>query len=138
MNKGQLEIVGVLIIVILLLFLGIIFIVFKANKQESLYSDIRTNTKAANIVNALIKVDYNGKKMSYGLLDCSKTGDCNGVKSRIENIMMLLKENNYNFRLKNQDSEVLNIGKCEGNKITYNYPLTLEGNQLNINLGLCS
>jgi len=128
----------VLVIVVLLLFLGIIFLVFKANKQESLYSDIRTNTKAANILNAIIKVDYNGKRLSYGLLECSKTKDCNGVKSRIESIMQLLKETNYNFKLKNKDSEILNIGKCEGNKISYNYPLVLEGNELNINLALCS
>mgnify|MGYP001565614992 CR=1 FL=1 len=136
--RGQLEIMGVVVIVVLLLFLGIIFIAFKANKQESAYSDIRTNTKAVNIVNGLIKLDYDGKRLSYGLLECSRTGDCNGVKSRIELIMQVLKENNYNFRLRNQNSDVLDFGNCEGDRISYNYPLSLEGEELVVSLILCS
>ena len=136
--KGQLEMVGVLIIVVLLLFLGIIFVVFVANKPESVYSDIRLNIKASNIVNALLKVDYNGNKLSYAIVECSKTLDCNGVKNKIVEVMQLLKETNYIFKVKDQDNEPLKIGNCTGNKISYNYPLTLEGKDLKINLVLCS
>ena len=136
--KSQLEMVGVLMIVMLLLFLGIIFVVFMANKPEGVYSDIRLNIKASNIVNGLLKLDYDGNKLSYGLIECSQSGNCNAVKAKIAEIMGLIKETSYIFKVKDQDNDVITLGNCDGNRISYNYPLTLEGKELKINLVLCS
>ena len=138
MREGQLEMIGVLVIVVIFLFIGLIFAKFVANKPENAYSDIRKNIKAANIVNGLIKLDFDGKRLSNWLLECSSIGDCDSVKAKIEEVMRLIGERSYIFTAKEGGNNILNIGSCEGDKISYNYPLTLEGREININLILCS
>lgn len=56
-RKGQTEIVGLLAIVILLIFLGMVYLGFVSFREESILPTLRTNIEAENALKAVMKVE---------------------------------------------------------------------------------
>ena len=59
MSKGQAEILGLLFIVVLILFLGVLFLVFTSFREQPL-PELRTNLQTTYLLEALVRTSLEG------------------------------------------------------------------------------
>jgi hypothetical protein len=118
MKKGQAEIVGLVVIVLLLAIALFMLLSFRGEKNEERL--VRDNTVANNILNALVNVnmpDYDEKQLRDVIKEkCFLADECDALKSRItvdimQNKNVLgLNENRYSLRARLGNSEIILSG----------------------------
>lgn len=110
LKKGQIEIIGLVIIVLLILFIVIFALSFYLSKQEPATLTFKAlEIKANNLRNAVLKTTLcSGTTIKdeiescyYGESICFT--DCNIIKQKIKNLIDYSIEENYNFTVKNNE-----------------------------------
>jgi len=138
MGKGQAEIVGLMVIVIILIVIGVIYLRFALIKEKSAYPEIRTNIEVNNLLRALVKLKIGNLTMSNALYECYRGADCykveDGVKDALSNV--LKPEENFKFILLADDNEILVFGNCNKGLLA-SFPFVKHEAYLETRLTLC-
>jgi hypothetical protein len=130
-RKGQAEIFGLIVIVILLIFALIFFVQTRGEDSSTL--NVRTSFRANNLLNSIMNVNLDdGKSLRVLMKDCVKTLNsldfvdnnpvCGPPKSALEGILeydqakeegnILLGSENYKFTGEKDNFIVIDLGDC--------------------------
>ncbi len=112
MKRGQAEIIGLVIVVLLLVFALIFFIKVKTSGDEIESQLIRSNLRANSALNGLMKVRIeNDKKQMTDLVDDCITAskDCDSVERKLREALLYAFEDNINYNLTVYKGDVVDI-----------------------------
>ena len=114
-KKGQAEIIGFAIIVLLLIFAFIFFVRIKLGEEDTDTRLIRTNLRANSALNALMKVNVDDKRQMKDLVeDCLEDrGECSDAKGNFTYHLSSIFEDDFNLSIDGGRKEILSptIGK---------------------------
>jgi len=139
MKKGQTEIIGLVIIMMLIVFIGLIALKFMSFGNNDDLKDTSLSIKANNLVNALTKVDIDGVSLKNNAVKCCNEG-CNvNFEDEIKNIMNKSLEGDYSLIISEENGqECAKIGICNAGISSSKYFIRDEGDKFSINLLLCN
>ncbi|MBI2508231.1 hypothetical protein HYV89_04735 [Candidatus Woesearchaeota archaeon] len=112
MKRGQAEIIGLVIVVLLLVFALIFFVKIKGFEDDNESRLIRSNLRANSALNALMKVHIeNDKKQMKDLVDDCITAskDCDSVERKLREALLYAFEDNINYNLTVYRGDVADI-----------------------------
>ena len=138
MVKGQAEIVGLAVIVIMLLVIGVIYVRFALIKERSQYGEIRTNIEVNNMLRALVKLKIANLTMSDALYDCYRQIGCDNLRDNIEDALsaVLKPDEDYKFILLADENTIISFGKCNKGLLR-SFPFVKHEAYLETRLTLC-
>lgn len=136
--KGQTEIIGLVVVVILLILGGLIYLRLQTNPPQD-YSELRTNVRATHILQALTLITIEGKQLKDHLVDCHQEKRCDVLKKEIPAILQAALPQNqaYQFVALQGEKELLRLGTCSTG-IASSFPLTRQGLVFDLQLKLCT
>ena len=105
MKKGQAEMLGLVVIVLILIFLLFFYVRFSRQVDESAIT-IRSNTRVNNMLNALVLVHVNDKEQMKDILikECRFNSEsCEGNVTLATQLLDKMKEDRENYELKFED-----------------------------------
>lgn len=140
MKRGQMEMVGLLVIVLLLLVLGVIFLKFLLTPTSSTLADSRSSLESTRLLQALVLTTIQGKSFQEHALACSgDSAACTTLRQEIESIFTLLlkKGQKYSFYLLYNDQNILRLEQCTLGVVS-SYPFTAAGGFYEVQLRLCT
>lgn len=123
MKKAQVEIFGLLIIVILITVIAIFALRFTLYSREE--SERNTEVIANNLLNALLKTTICEKSLSDTIVDCyNGINYCDSENCKTYIISELgfiineldIKEEDYKFVVSISDDDFIKVGKCDEKK----------------------
>ena len=139
-KKGQTEMIGLVIIMLLLLAIGIVFIKFSVSgKDDNLY-ELRTNIETANLLKAMLKVDADGMNIGDMIIECENdNAKCNKPRQIINDIMnkALKPGSSYKFIASAENRDFLDLGSCETEGIFSSQPYVRQGVYVDNKLKIC-
>lgn len=121
LKKAQIEMIGLVIIVLLILFIAIFALSFYLSSQKPATTTFKAlEIKANNLRNALLKTTLCSTTTIKDEIESCYFGesicfdDCNIIKQKIKELIDYSIEENYNFTIKNNEIffEISN-GSCE-------------------------
>ena len=118
MKRGQAEIIGLVVVVLLLVFALIFFIKVKTSGDENESQLIRSNLRANSALNALMKVhienDDEKRQMKDLIEECILNSDeCNNAKIKLEDHLdsVFSDEKEYHLVVSEGGTDLFSIGK---------------------------
>ena len=115
MRKGQAEMVGLMVIVILLLFIGLIFLKFYLLQPSFSPVASRQSIEAGNLLNALTHVSFQGNTFSVAVQLCANDQNtCQLLEQDLTSFFqtVLLPQQHYQFTLSTEGTPLLALGLC--------------------------
>ena len=140
MKKGQMEVVGLLVIVILLLVIGVFVLKFSLQPASSTTADARSSLESTRLLQALVLTTIQGKSVAEYAAACSRdTGACQNLRLELESIfsVILRKGQQYSFSLLYQDQKILVMEHCSVGVLS-SYLFISDGGFYEVQLRLCS
>lgn len=132
--KGQLESVGLVIIVVLIVILLLFALVFTTKKEVR--SESSVSVRADNLINAITKVEINRRDIREGVAECCE-GSCDDFRQGILEILDRSLEENYFFSISKGSTVCEEIGSCRLGITSSKYRLRHFGEQYEISVTLC-
>ena len=111
-KKAQSEVVGLLVIVILLIFVGVIFLRFYLIKPDTSYASSRASLEAGNVLNALMQVHIQGIPFAEYTDQCySDATACQGLRLELNALLkeILKPGQKYGFTVVSGGSDVMHV-----------------------------
>ena len=125
MKRGQAEIIGLVVVVLLLVFALIFFIKVKTSGDENESQLIRSNLRANSALNALMKVhienDDEKRQMKDLIEECILNSDeCNNAKIKLEDHLdsVFSDEKEYHLVVSEGGTDLFSIGKGRKSSIS--------------------
>lgn len=141
MKRGQMEVVGLLVIVILLLVIGLLVLRFSVRSNSSGATiDARSSLESTRLLQALSLTTIQGKSFQDSVVDCSHdAADCQTLRHEIESIfsVTLKKGQKYSFYLVEEDQKLITIEQCPVGVLS-SYPFSTAGGFYEAQLRLCT
>ena len=126
-KKGQSEVIGLVIIVLILIVVGLIFLKFYLSNGNSLNKESISNIKANNLVNAIRSVSICNNNMADAIIACCDQKEfcgkdaCQFINEEINVILEKSLEERVYFEAKQQNNLCLSINNdCQGISSTEN------------------
>lgn len=126
-KRAQIETIGLVVIIILLVTLGFIFISFiKPEKQESL------TQSTAFLIESIVKTQTPYGSMKELVAESYESKDTTNLKTEINQILEHFKAEQYSIKISANEQEFFTLNSCEGiltskiftkNKIKYTFTL---------------
>lgn len=126
-KRSQIEIMGLLIIVILLILIGVIFVRFSLSEKPNTMAEIRTNIKITNLLTAITHTTLCGRySFSDAIIYCYTTNNddlcgqpsCTFIRTEIPKMIGLAVPNaEYQFIAAADTRNFINIGTCKQGKV---------------------
>ena len=138
MNKrAQIEIIGLMLIVILLTILAVIFLKLTLKSPATNIAEARQSIIASATIDSILKTSYNDKTFESLIYDCYTGSNCNILEQEINNIMPnLMPKKQFYMVFSSNDQTFLELGKnCLG--IQANNPYVINSIPTKISLKLC-
>ena len=137
MKKAQIEIIGLLLIVILLSVILVVFLRFALKSDTSSTPEARQSIIATTTIDSLIKTSFNDKTFENLIYECYTGYNCNILEKEINSIMSKLMPNKQFFYTFTSNEQVfLEIGEnCIG--IQANNLYVINSIPIKISLKLC-
>ena len=138
-KKGQGEAAGLLVIVILLIFIGFIYLRFSMRGSGSDYSNVRESMQARGLLLALLQLETREERFKDGIANCYyNDNECLKLQQRIKSVFgnVLNQGQDYHIILQGEDKVLADIGDCKQG-IVSTMPFTLEGVFYEGRLTLC-
>ena len=146
MKKGQLEAIGLVIIVLMIIFAALLFLFFSTRTSPDPYTSTLLQTKANNLRNTLLKTTLcPGSGIKEETISCIQYGspiclqDCSELATRILNIVDGLLDQKEGY----QYSFTYGINQTFLNNSRFNYPNCMTASNANLkddiyfNIKLC-
>lgn len=114
---GQVEAIGLVVIVILITVIGLFVAKFSLDSSNSdMDLDIRDNILANNILNAVLQLTKDNGSMMDEIMNCEERKNCEELGNEIKDIMGWIgyKENTFILNAESGKSRLFEIGRCEG------------------------
>ena len=121
MKKGQLEMIGLVVVIVLLIIGGMFYVTFSvksSDKNEEQNKHIQSIT-ANNLVGAIVKIKVcNNFSIAEGVSLCDKNEQlcnenaCEFLKKEINFIVYNVTDENYLFSVKKGENDLFNVGNC--------------------------
>ena len=132
MRKGQVETMGLMIIVVLILFVGIFALKFLLVSPVNNMDEPVLSIKANNLMNALSKINICDKPFNDAVVGCCD-GDCSCLFEEVDNIINNTLENNYKIEFCDSRSS----GSCEVGISSTKYSFKQSGIEYGSKVYLC-
>lgn len=114
MKKAQIETVGLLVIIILLVVLATLFISLYLNKSPSGLEETRSSTKLSNFLNSIAKINIDNKKLTDLAFNCYLSQDCGVLQQKLTEITSeFFKNQQFSFTFKAENEEFYSINTCK-------------------------
>jgi hypothetical protein len=139
MRKGQSEAIGLLVIVILLVFIGFLYLRFGLSGKPDTLNDARQNIEANGLLRALLLLEMENFSFQEEVSFCHTTSSCEDLKGVVEQVLStsLRADMTYMFSLFAENQPLLTIGDCNLG-IMSRVPFTVDGVFYEASLRLCS
>lgn len=139
-KRGQTEVVGLLVIVILLVFIGLIYLRFALQKHDSSQGIVREGIKGSSLLSAVLNLDIGDGSLKKRISDCSSLQDtCEDLKRDFHDIFssVLQPGEQYSLNLLSEDETTFfSDGTCDRGIVT-TYRFVEEGELFEARLTLC-
>jgi len=137
-RKAQSEMIGLLVIVILIIFIGLVFLRLSLNKQSSL-PELRTNIQANNMLSSILKYSVSDGSIRDLVVRCVVNNECDMVQKEVKTILdsVIDQRTKYEFLVVSEDKEALKIGGCDKG-IAGNNQISEQGVFIDVRLKLCT
>ncbi|HLC56905.1 MAG TPA: hypothetical protein VJJ23_06720 [Candidatus Nanoarchaeia archaeon] len=139
MGKGQIDMIGITVVLLLIIIIGIVALRFSITKVESNQDNTLNSIKANNLVNALVKASSCDSNLKEAMKNCCENSDfcgqnaCDFLEKEAKSIFDKTITSNYLLEIKNEDKSCFNLGKCEQGISSSPYFV----NELEIKLKIC-
>ncbi len=156
MKKSQVEILGLMIIVVLIIIIALFLVRFMLLKQNQ-EPIIKSKAFADDLLNSMLKTTIcNDNELVDAIISCYNQDNicnqdsCQLAENTINNMLIALEkstnkleynENNLKLITSSYNDKILDLGSCDINTkdtITSNYPIRTNQVSLTITLYLCS
>jgi len=131
MKKAQIETIGLLVIIILLIVLATFFVSLYLNKGDSSLPEARTSSKQSNFLNSINKINIDNKKVSDLVYDCYSTDNCNLLQQKLTEITNEFFRTTFSYTFKADNKEFYSFNTCKLG-LTANYKFIK--NQINFEI----
>ena len=117
-KRGQTEIIGLMVIVILLIFLGVTYLSFVSFKEKSILPTLRTNIEADNALKAVMKVgieEVGWKTVEEMVVGCNgDVGECEVLEDGLNEVFgeILTPREEFSFAFYADDVKIVEFGSC--------------------------
>lgn len=139
-SRGQSEVLGLLVIVVLLAVLSLIALRFLLSSQPSLYPEVRRHSEATALVSSVMKTTvHDSSLMDLAVLCSSDSSRCSDLDVAVQEIFsaVLRPHEDYLFTLSVEAEEIYRGGGCaKGIRVTY--PFVRQSLSFESSLILCS
>ena len=138
-NKGQAEVLGLLVIVILLIFIGMIVLRLSFYKSNAgFYPEIRNSLEVNGLLRAIVNLKIGNSSFVESVGDCYYENGCDKVKEISINVIKANSRPDEDFRLEisGNDKILIKEGKCKTGLKT-SYPFVRDGIFYEASLVLC-
>lgn len=137
MKKAQIEMIGLLLIVLLLSVLIIFFVRFALRPSTDSTTQTRQSIIASAAIDSIVKTSLNDKTFESLIYECYTGSNCDILKQELNKIMSSLMPNKQFYYTFNSDNKVfLELGKnCLG--IQANNVYIINSVPISISLKLC-
>ena len=114
MKKGQIEMIGLVIIVFLIIVIGLIAFKLGSREDSGRDLDVYYSVKIDNLVNAIYQSDIGSESFQSLAIGCcdGNSGSCNKVELFVRGVLDSVIEEKVNFMLK--DSTGINCAFVDG------------------------
>ena len=115
-RRGQAEVVGLLVIVLLLLFIGVIFLRFYLLDAGSSLASTRQHLDTQQLLQGITRLDYQGTSFAAAVADCHlDAASCSFLTTMLADLFttVLRPGTTYQFTVLAEEDAVLRIGTCE-------------------------
>lgn len=139
-KRGQVETVGLLVIVLLLIVIGILVLRFSLRSPSSSLPDTRSSLESTHLLQALVLTTIQGDSFADHSQRCSTDRNaCLLFQQELERVFSLLlqKGQKYSFSLHLSDQDLFTLGRCSTGVVS-SYPFTAGGGFYEASLRLCS
>ena len=146
MKKGQIEMMGLVIIVILIVIGGLFYLRFGIlGKRSNIEVSNTQNIQAINLINALMNTQICGNEtVKQTIIACSNgkeigcsTDPCNYLEQNLVTIIDLATDFNYKLFITKNDVTIKEIGTCSQGITSPKYTFTDQGSVYESHFMLC-
>src|SRR3989344_4096935 len=119
MGKGQIDMIGITIVLLLIIIIGIIALRFSITKVESNQDNTLNSIKANNLVNAIVKASSCNSNLKEAMKNCCENKDfcgqnaCDFLEKEAKLIFDKSISSEYLLEIKNRDKSCFKFGNCE-------------------------
>ncbi len=126
MKKGQIEIMGLLIVVILIIMAAMFYVKFVVLAKKPVDQTSRQNIQATNLINAImnLRVCDNTVTIKDSLIlcgnkepVCNEQDSCKYIEDQLVPIIDLTLDYKHSFYVKKGDEEIIKIDNCNNTGI---------------------
>ena len=116
--RGQSEVVGLLVIVIMLIFMGLVYLGFSNIADSSSLATERSSIEVENALKAVLRVnlpDYGDKTMEDLIVECGEGYGCNDLDAAAGAVFSSILKTGTNFEFSSymEEDEIHATGLCD-------------------------
>lgn len=140
MRRGQAEMIGLLVIVLLLVVAGLFLLRLSIQPPSTTLADTRSSLESTRLLQALTLTTIQDKSFQEHAVTCSTAENaCILLRQEIEAIFntLLKKGQRYSFFLVYEDKNLLSLDHCPMGVMS-SYPFALQGGFYEAKLRLCT
>ncbi len=142
MKRGQSEVIGLLVIVIILIFMGVIYLGFVNLAGSGSLSSQRAGIETENALNALVRVNleaHEGKTVQDLVVECAGGKGCDSLESALNEVygVILRPGTGFSFWAEREGEEIYSVGVCQIGVIS-SYVFVRAGTYYELKLKLCN
>lgn len=142
MRRGQSEVVGLLVIVVILIFMGVIYLGFANMAGSGSLASQRVGIETENALNSLVKVNlegYDDKTVQDLVVECANRLGCDSLESALSEVYgaILRPGTSFSFWANVEEEEIYATGVCQIGVIS-SYVFVRDGTYYELRLRLCN
>ena len=138
MKKAQMEIIGLMLIILFLAILAVFFLRFALKPDTSYISEARQSVLASATVDSIIKTSYNNQTFENLIYDCYTGFSCNILEKEIKDIMpKITSKKPYYYTFSSNEQVFLEFGDICKTGIQSNKIYIINKIPTEISLKLC-
>lgn len=114
MRKGQTEVAGLLVIVVLLLVVGVIFLRFRLFDSGQDFAEVRSSVEASRLLKAALRLKTDSLALHELLSQCYEEQQCEAFREELGKVIRanLLPQEDFTYFLEVDRVELLRFGGC--------------------------
>jgi len=144
MKKGQVEIMGLLVVVVLIIIGGVFYLKYCSTQKPDTQIEVNIRQiQTINAVKALMNLRVCDREMKEAILLCAddmqlcEQDACEYLDEFVKGVYDRVLEDEYLFVIKERESELLKIGGCDYGVSSGPYLIQEEGRYFEVNLKIC-
>ena len=142
MRRGQSDVIGLLVIVIILIFMGVIYLGFANLAGSGSLSSQRAGMETENALNAILRVNlenYGGKTVQDLVIECGTQIGCDSLESALNEVYgaILRPGTRFSFWAEREEEEIYATGICQIGVVS-SYVFVKDGSYYEVRLRLCN